>query len=1201
MAPFVPRQRKHKKILKTHRNQDPSNSLDSNIVELHSSTTSEKIARKNAIKNELMTEHSGMSSGKRKRLDKYIEKKLRKEENLDIIKKLSSAKSDTSLLQSSKKLGQGSKGNAVSSRVKMNGDLVTQSIPVPVNDDEDVESQKESQDDDFSVLDVSGNSYSECAEINDASDVRAAPSVEPAVGTGLKRPLEVDDSGRPIVKRRRRAVAIPLTRRSNAARMRVIEESDKWVGPYETSRATGDSYPDSESCFSESSILSTDLNDETKLHQSQIPNDSDEDSFSGLSSSDEQELNSESQSSDSEDTNDEQKPRSESFKSWILDSTEKTPEIPLKDQETHINVLANQRLKQSIQPPAQTPSIDEYNNDYNRKVFTVDIPRSSEMREWRLSLPVVMEEQKIMEAIHNNPIVVICGATGSGKTTQIPQFLYEAGYGSSDSSTPGMIGVTQPRRVAAVSSADRVGIEMSSLKDRVAYQIRFDSNISGKTAIKYMTDGILLREIAGDFALKKYSAIIIDEAHERTTNTDLLIGMLSRIVELRKHLTGHAPLKLIIMSATLRVSDFTSNTKLFRAGSPPIVEVEGRQYPVTTHFARSTQRDYLEETYTKICRGHKKLPQGGMLVFLTGQNEILAVASRLNETLSQRKALARGPRVRTSASEIPLEVEDLEIGHDEQVAGNSQLDDSDDISDNEDREFEVDGDSELVNDVLILPLYSQLPIEAQKRVFQSVPENTRLIVLATNVAETSLTIPGIRYVFDCGRAKARKHDVDTGVQSFEIGWISKASANQRAGRAGRTGPGHCYRLYSSAVYERDFKDNADPEILSSPVEGVVLQLKAMGMKDIINFPFPTSPGSENLKKAKRLLRNLSALTAEGKVTTLGHDLTTYPLSPRFAKILLLGHQAQCIYLTIATVAALGVQDLFVPESQLQSAAESGQVQHGRNPRRNFNLVDNSADMFTFLCAFSSYSWLIGKGGEEDFCDKMGLRRKALQEAYALWRQLLGVVSLNRQGLLDPGTQAVPVPDKKQTKALKQIVAAGFIDQIAIRADLAPNPPEIPRTPKRAIDVPYLTLFPSNVGRATTLEEKAVFIHPSSILAQGQDVATLPQYLVYSRLQQSASSTIEGAKAPRVRMHPLTPLTGKQILALARGSPLLEYGKPIGKPELVKGKDGVHDTRLCWMAASLIREKGSVGWPLPAQRFQQRLSKGGHWEVESIVD
>ena len=1120
---------------------------------------------------------------------------MKKQENLELIKKLASTKSDTSHLQSSKKLGQGGKGNYAPIRLEKKGIAIAQSFV----DDVDNEDDTESQDDEHTVPDE--HTILEAGQPEDRNTIpeMSVDSTISGVGNGLKRPLEVGEDGRPVVKRRRRAMAIPLTRRSNSLRITHSGKPEQWTDESSAPLDVDDSLSDSESSTSATSLRLTDANNETEDDRRQISGDSDEDSFSGLSSSESLGSDLESPGSVSENSSGSHKPRSEAFKAWILDRTDKTSEYAPVDPMPLIKAVADQRLRQPQKSSNDQLPIDVSNHDYNRNVFTISIARSEEMQEWRLSLPVVMEEQRIMEAVHNHPVVVICGATGSGKTTQIPQFLYEAGYGSSDSATPGMIGVTQPRRVAAVSSADRVSLEMSSMKDKVAYQIRFDSNVSGKTAIKYMTDGILLREIAGDFALKRYSAIIIDEAHERTTNTDLLIGMLSRIVELRKDLTGYSPLKLIIMSATLRISDFTSNAKLFRQGSPPIVEIEGRQYPVTNHFARSTERDYLEETYAKVCKGHRKLPSGGMLVFLTGQNEILALASRLSEALLNRKAINREPRVRITASEIPLEVEDLEIGNEEQDNRESRLDDGDDGSDNLDDEFEIEDNSEPLNDVLILPLYSQLPIEAQKRVFQNVPKTTRLIVLATNVAETSLTIPGIRYVFDCGRVKERKHDLATGVQSFEVGWISKASANQRAGRAGRTGPGHCYRLYSSAVYERDFKGHAEPEILRSPVEGVVLQLKAMGMKDIINFPFPTSPGLKSLAKAERLLRNLSALTTEGAVTTLGHYLATYPLSPRFAKMLIIGHQAKCIYVATAIVASLVVQDLFVPESQLQST-EVGHVQNGRNPRRNFNHVDSFADIFTFLCAFSSYSWLAGKGGEELFCSKMGLRAKALEEAYTLWRQLLGLVSLNHPGLLDPGAVAVPVPDKVQIKALKQIVAAGFIDQIAIRADLAPNPPEVTWTPKRTIDVPYLTLFSSYEGKATTLEEKAVFIHPSSILAQDKDVATLPQYLVYSRLQRSASSTIEGAKAPRVRMHPLTPLTGKQILALARGSPLLEYGKPIGKPEILANKNGVQDRRLCWLAASLVGEKGSMGWPLPAQRVEQKLGKSGYWEVESIV-
>jgi ATP-dependent RNA helicase DHX37/DHR1 len=247
----------------------------------------------------------------------------------------------------------------------------------------------------------------------------------------------------------------------------------------------------------------------------------------------------------------------------------------------------------------------------------VNVERPEDIQTARLALPVVAEEQRIMEAIHANPCVVICGETGSGKTTQVPQFLYEAGYGSPGSPTPGMIGVTQPRRVAAVSMANRVGTELGpGGKDKVSYQIRFDGTVNANTAIKFMTDGVLLRELADDFLLKKYSAIMIDEAHERSINTDILIGVMSRVVRLRETMSKQneeiKPLKLIIMSATLRVSDFVQNSTLFPT-PPPLLKVDARQHPVTPHFSRRTASDYIEEAYKKVCRINRRLPPGGAI------------------------------------------------------------------------------------------------------------------------------------------------------------------------------------------------------------------------------------------------------------------------------------------------------------------------------------------------------------------------------------------------------------------------------------------------------------------------------------------------------------------------------------------------------------------------------------------------------------
>lgn len=291
------------------------------------------------------------------------------------------------------------------------------------------------------------------------------------------------------------------------------------------------------------------------------------------------------------------------------------------------------------------------------KCKAVLVTRPSDVEEGRLMLPILAEEQPIMEATLLNPVVIICGETGSGKTTQVPQFLYEAGFGNPSGGTvvmihrvlcsltlwykdnPGMIGVTQPRRVAAMSMAARVAHELSLSSSQVSYQIRYDATVSPATVIKFMTDGVLLRELATDFSLSKYSVVVIDEAHERSMNTDILIGVLSRVLKLREQMWKEGkenvkPLRLVIMSATLRVSDFVENRMLFST-PPPVVNVAARQHPVTIHFNRRTPTDYVYEAIKKTAKIHARLPPGGILIFLTGQNEITGVCKKLEAKFSR--------------------------------------------------------------------------------------------------------------------------------------------------------------------------------------------------------------------------------------------------------------------------------------------------------------------------------------------------------------------------------------------------------------------------------------------------------------------------------------------------------------------------------------------------------------------------------------
>jgi ATP-dependent RNA helicase DHX37/DHR1 len=951
-----------------------------------------------------------------------------------------------------------------------------------------------------------------------------------------------------------------------------------------------------------------------------------EDTSGSEISEDDSEDDSESDTTIDEDTKTARKDRSSAFKAWATQQRNEAVGFVPSTNLTLPSKPANFQPRAPEMDPLPPELETKTATGATRRAFSVAVVRSPEIQEARLQLPVVAEEQKIMEAIHNNDVVVVWGATGSGKTTQVPQFLYEAGYGTPGGPTPGMIAVTQPRRVAAVSMAKRVGDELGDQGSKVAYQIRFDTTTSANTVIKFMTDGVLLREISQDFVLTKYSAIVIDEAHERSVNTDILIGMLSRIIDLRAAMAKEdpksKPLKLIIMSATLRISDFTENKRLFRSEPPPLMKAEGRQYTVTNHFARRTQRDYVEEMFRKVSRGHRKLPRGGMLVFLTGQNEIAQLAKRLQENFASTQGQeAKAGQVQISPAEVSLETEDIELGtksEDDDYEDNDGSDSEGSIimglDDEDEKEFDI-GESaeEAVMKVHVLPLYSQLPTKQQLRVFDPPPEGSRLIVLATNVAETSLTIPGIRYVFDCGRAKEKKYDMVTGVQSFEVGWISKASANQRAGRAGRTGPGHCYRLYSSAVFERDFDEYAAPEILRTPLESVVLQLKSMGAP-VVGFPFPTPPDRGNLKKAEDLLSYLGAISPDGKVTKLGHELSLYPLNPRFARMLVMGvaqTNQKMTAATIALVAALSVPELLVPENKLglrddpNEEIDDLQIEERTSLRKRYNTAQaklaasaKHSDCIKLSNAVCAYAYA---NIPQDFCDDMFLNSKAMNEASQLRHQLHNIVRSHRPGVVGAYQATLDGLTDKEVNLLSQICAAGFIDLVAMRADLAPVPPELHRKPKSAIEVPYVTLFPSQSGRPSSgnSTEQYVFIHPSSLLAR-TPVKNLPAYIIYSHLQRATPSSITGAKIPKTRMHPLTPVTRPQLINIALGTPLLQVSKPMGKIVEVAAERGC-ERRECEVELSLVGPKGAQGWGLGIRRVvQRREGKAGVWAIERIL-
>lgn len=528
----------------------------------------------------------------------------------------------------------------------------------------------------------------------------------------------------------------------------------------------------------------------------------------------------------------------------------------------------------------------------------------------RQRLPIFRYRNHILYSLEKYQTLVILGETGCGKSTQIPQYLLEAGWISNDS----MVGITQPRRIAATTLAQRVAEEKGTLVGHtVGYSIRFDDCYSEKeTRIKYMTEGTLINEMMQDPLLRRYSAIMLDEIHERTLNGDIILGLLKKVIKKRPDL------KLIVTSATfeaetifdfLNKNDTTDKSK----DTAVILSIEGRNFPVSVYYVTDPVPDYVKASVETVIKIHQTEALGDILVFLTGQEEVEHAVSLLIE-----------------------------------YAQNLKEDNSS-------------------NKIFVLPLYGSLPMEEQLKVFKPVSKNVRKIVVATNIAEASVTIDRIVYVVDCCFVKLRYFNPHSCTDSLIVVPVSQAAAEQRAGRAGRVREGKAFRLCCEDDYCK-LQEFTLPEMQRSNLAFVILQLKALGIENILRFSFPSAPPSQHVVAALEVLYALGALDESGSLTRpLGIQMAEFPLHAMFAKLLLNSGEFGCIEEALTISAMLQVQNIF-----LSPPGKKAQAQ-----RAKLKFAVEEGD---FLTAINVYNAFLQNSQSRQFCEQHFLNFKGLLRA-----------------------------------------------------------------------------------------------------------------------------------------------------------------------------------------------------------------------------
>lgn len=608
--------------------------------------------------------------------------------------------------------------------------------------------------------------------------------------------------------------------------------------------------------------------------------------------------------------------------------------------------------------------------------FAAPVPRPFSQRyrdilEKRKALPVFAQMDEFYEKYHSSQIMVMIGETGSGKTTQIPQFVAYSELahlrkekGSDGVVAPKLIACTQPRRVAAMSVAKRVAEEMDvQLGREVGYTIRFEDATERKTTfLKYMTDGMLLREAMNDHNLERYGCIILDEAHERTLATDILMGLLKEVAQRRPDL------KIIVMSATLDALKFQ---KYFN--DAPLLRVPGRTFPVETYYTPEPEPDYLEAAIRTVLMIHQAEDEGDILVFLTGEEEIEDACRK----------------IRAEADELATK------------------------------------DSDMCGPLKVIPLYSTLPPAQQQRIFEPAPPPLkgggppgRKVVISTNIAETSLTIDGIVYVIDPGFSKQKVYNPRIRVESLLVSPISKASAQQRMGRAGRTKPGKCFRLYTEKDFVNELIEQTYPEILRSNLANTVLELKKLGIDNLVTFDYMDPPAPETIIRALELLNYLSAFDDEGNLTPLGEIMAEFPLDPQLAKMLIVSPEFKCSNEILTIAAMLSVPLVFMrPHAQRQQADAA-----------HAEFAHPDGDHLTLLNVYHSYkNNCPDPSTASQWCWQNYLSYRTLQQADNVRTQLQRTMERYNLDLVSTSYE-----DKNYYVNIRKAIACGFFMQVAFK-------------------------------------------------------------------------------------------------------------------------------------------------------------------------